>query len=765
MMKITYDNNKGMSSFIRFLKQTMKVITFILICFHYFFNNNNSYHGVNSFSFYYSHPSRKHSLTSNNICNTNNKHVIYSHLTVMNTNRKHPYLQSYTPQRHQSHHRLLNRAEDGNDNQNDRHVPPSSSRRSFLSSSLCVPSSMLLWNTGFGIDKGIGSIRPQSAYAAGKPGLVQFPCSNGLGNTYYFMRAGQSLLEADDIWTTNPLLLTNRETALSEIGISQIEETCQLFEQKGITITLVKYSLAASCIDSANIVGKKLQIGRDRLVPEFTFMDPRAVGMWDMSPMSVTEPAVWALDAEEAGSNGTGGKPPPHEDGTPNETLSTQIIRLRQLMSVLETQYSGDNILLIFPDGTTPAVLTAAIGGMPLNRVHELNFKPGEVHFNVTYESARLRMPSPDNPDVLQSTDEIYLEKIKRGRNELQILRDNPDAVINVKDLEFQKTLRDEEEKAAILQEAKAIARAKAENIKAEKLEADRLSRETQLKVMRESREKEKELNAIRASREKEKKTSAVAAEKKISGVTARVPQENDSDNNSVATGILAIGSIGAIAAASVMNESSFEEISSQEGIRNNSILTSSKGVEQIGDQAKINDEVKNIVINKTKTSIDAEHADLYTSPILTSNTAENKSDKENGEKVRSLLNMKSNSAHLFKDNAIGEKHITSIGELHHDNKSDFDFTSKKNGEKVKPLLDMKSNPAHLFNDISIGKNHITGTGGIYEDNTSDFDDPEKKAAKAMEDYINQDDGGDAWLQMLSGMAQNEINVEMLKKQ
>lgn len=38
-------------------------------------------------------------------------------------------------------------------------------------------------------------------------GLMQFPCERPLSNTYYFMRAGQSLMEADDIWSTNPLFL------------------------------------------------------------------------------------------------------------------------------------------------------------------------------------------------------------------------------------------------------------------------------------------------------------------------------------------------------------------------------------------------------------------------------------------------------------------------------------------------------------------------------------------------------------------------------
>ena len=38
-------------------------------------------------------------------------------------------------------------------------------------------------------------------------GLVKFPCKNGFLNTYHFMRAGQTLLEEEDIWSTNPLFL------------------------------------------------------------------------------------------------------------------------------------------------------------------------------------------------------------------------------------------------------------------------------------------------------------------------------------------------------------------------------------------------------------------------------------------------------------------------------------------------------------------------------------------------------------------------------
>jgi hypothetical protein len=34
-------------------------------------------------------------------------------------------------------------------------------------------------------------------------------------------------------------------------------------------------------------------------------MDPRAVGKWDMLPLNTSQPAVWAMDAFEAGIDGT----------------------------------------------------------------------------------------------------------------------------------------------------------------------------------------------------------------------------------------------------------------------------------------------------------------------------------------------------------------------------------------------------------------------------------------------------------------------------
>lgn len=257
-------------------------------------------------------------------------------------------------------------------------------------------------------------------------GLVQFPCDYNLMNTYHLMRAGESLLESEGILSTNPLFLTNRNDALSPNGIEQVEAASRNMLERDINPSVLKYSLAAKSMDTANIIATQMLVGRNRLIPEYTFMDPRGVGLWDMQQLSDVEEAVWALDHDQAGENGDGGKPPATDDSTPNETLSSQAIRLRQLMSVLETQFSGDTILLVFPDGASPALLMCLMAGIPLNRVHEFNFKPGEIRFDVTMNTILNSMNNEEN--------EEYISAIERGREKLKKARANPRQFIDIEE-------------------------------------------------------------------------------------------------------------------------------------------------------------------------------------------------------------------------------------------------------------------------------------------------------------------------------------------
>jgi broad specificity phosphatase PhoE len=273
-----------------------------------------------------------------------------------------------------------------------------------------------------------------SAPSAQARGLVQFPLKEPLLNTYHLLRAGTSLLDERDIYSTNPLFLTNRDDALSPSGQEQIVNACQLLKSPSnhLLPTVVRFSLAACCVDTANVVARELKLGRDRVVAEYTYLDPRAVGKWDMLSRAVAEPAVWALDNDTAGPDGTAGRPPPNEDGTPHETLSDAAVRLRQLMSVLETLYSGDTILLIFPDGTGPALLSCLMAGIPLNCVHELEFTSGELRINVTPESTReLWATRRDSAE--------YQETIAKGRVALKQLQStSPDTIVSKMDQQIE---------------------------------------------------------------------------------------------------------------------------------------------------------------------------------------------------------------------------------------------------------------------------------------------------------------------------------------
>ena len=300
-------------------------------------------------------------------------------------------------------------------------------------------------------------------------GLVQFPCKSPLFNTYHMMRAGTTLLEEDDIISTNPLFLTNREAGLSDTGIAQVQAACKLLEGKDPSV--IKYSLAASSMDTTAIIKDQLKFVR--VIPEFTFMDPRAIGKWDMMSYSATVPAIAALDEAEAGTEGRGGRPPANDDGTPNETLADQAVRLVQLLSVLETQYSGDTILLVFPDGTSPALLSCMMAGIPFNKVHELEFEPGEIRVDVTMTSV-LELYQMKHSDSIEE----YKKKIEKGKVELERLRSlKSDDIISRKDMliekermEIEAQQRRKEEERLLLEEKKS----KARNQRLQEMEASR---------------------------------------------------------------------------------------------------------------------------------------------------------------------------------------------------------------------------------------------------------------------------------------------------
>jgi hypothetical protein len=255
---------------------------------------------------------------------------------------------------------------------------------------------------------------PSPAHAGG---LLQFPVTTvPLKNKYHLIRAGTSELERDGIYSTNPLFLTNRENQMDpKEGIAELQKAVTVIQQQPPTV--VYHSLAANGMDTGDYIARSLNLGRDRLLPEFTYLDQRGIGLWDSSDGFITRPAVWALDEGDAGPEGFGGRPPANEDGTPNETLHDQFIRLRQFLSLQESRTSGEIILIIFPDGTGPALLSCMIAGIPFSKCHVLEMSPGEVRLDITTQSIREMYEQ-------RKDDPAYLETIEKGKQTLKELKE-----------------------------------------------------------------------------------------------------------------------------------------------------------------------------------------------------------------------------------------------------------------------------------------------------------------------------------------------------
>jgi len=440
-----------------------------------------------------------------------------------------------------------------------------------------------------------------------RAGLLTFPCD--LVNRYHFMRAGLSELEADGIYSTNALFLTNRDNAMvtNDGGAvaQSVRDACRLIEESGDAPTRVFHSLAANGMDTGDLLARTLTLGRDRLLPEFTYLDQRGIGLWDSSDYDRTKKAVMAMDYYEAGRDGTAGRPPANEDGTPNETLQDQFVRLRQFISLQESRTSGENILVIFPDGTGPALLSCMIAGLPLNECHCLDYAPGEVRLNVDRRSVREQY-------LARKDDLAYLAALEEGKEILVSLRKEGSVdALNVKDqraeadraameeeylrskqqqMEKDRVRREEMERATEearrkREESERAKIAAAQEAKERKEEQDRERRE-QLRREREERDRKKE-ERERMKREKEEQRALAAAAARSAADSAASSQSTETSSGgspviAIAGGVIA--GLGGVVALASGGEDTDDRISPV--VEEDSILDATSLAESLNNES-----------------------------------------------------------------------------------------------------------------------------------------------------------------------------------
>lgn len=84
----------------------------------------------------------------------------------------------------------------------------------------------------------------------------------------------------------------------------------------------------------------------------YSFLDARGVGALEGLRLGTVYQQVWDGDSLDANW-----RPPKGYDGTPPESTGDVLTRLRQLLSITETQYVGEDVVIITPDSDTLSIL------------------------------------------------------------------------------------------------------------------------------------------------------------------------------------------------------------------------------------------------------------------------------------------------------------------------------------------------------------------------------------------------------------------------
>ncbi|KAL5723739.1 hypothetical protein ACHQM5_007100 [Ranunculus cassubicifolius] len=215
-----------------------------------------------------------------------------------------------------------------------------------------------------------------STSTANARGLFQMPPVR-LINRYYLVRAGESEFESIGVINTNPVAKTSMDSGLSQQGKKQTARAALRLKEMGACedSCWVWPSITQRAYQAAEIIASVNGVNRSRIVPEYSFLDARGLGIYEGKKLDYVA-EVYASDSISPRI-----KPPPIDDGTPNESVSDVFVRVTQLMSILETQYSGETVIIVSPDSDNLTILQAGLLGLDLRKHRDLSFGPGEVRY------------------------------------------------------------------------------------------------------------------------------------------------------------------------------------------------------------------------------------------------------------------------------------------------------------------------------------------------------------------------------------------------
>ena len=221
--------------------------------------------------------------------------------------------------------------------------------------------------------------------------MLTLPLPVPLKNQVIFVRAGESLRDEQGIVETNPVKKLSTANALTPKGREQAVAAARELERIDLAPTFIFTSNTERAYETATIIARELRIGQNRIVPEFSFLDARALGEYEGTDSKTALALVHAND-EKFGPAYKGGRavdpttvsaettteatdPASVPVEVPTDSINDVLVRGRQLLSTFESLYSGEQVLVVSPDSEILSILSAALTSPDPDQALPTHFK------------------------------------------------------------------------------------------------------------------------------------------------------------------------------------------------------------------------------------------------------------------------------------------------------------------------------------------------------------------------------------------------------
>jgi broad specificity phosphatase PhoE len=146
-------------------------------------------------------------------------------------------------------------------------------------------------------------------------GMLTFPLPAPLKNNIVLVRSGECFADSKHEVETNPVKKLRLDNALTFKGRQEAIDAAKRLNELDFMPTYIWTSNTERAYETAAIIARETQLGQNRIVPEYSFLDARAMGIYEGKNSEESVDEIHRKDEEV----GVKYKPPPNNDGTPSK--------------------------------------------------------------------------------------------------------------------------------------------------------------------------------------------------------------------------------------------------------------------------------------------------------------------------------------------------------------------------------------------------------------------------------------------------------------